>query len=40
MNHKQIEERVNAGVHFLVWVAVYGLAAFVVAMDLFVWRPF
>lgn len=39
MTDQQIEERVNAGVHLLVWVAVYAAALIVVFLDLFVWRP-
>lgn len=39
MTDQQIEERVNAGVHLLVWLAVYVSAIVVVFLDLFVWRP-
>lgn len=35
----KIKERVEGGVHLLVWLAVYGCAAVVVLLDMFVWRP-
>lgn len=35
----KIEERVRAGVHLLVWIAVYAAAVCVVLMDVLVWRP-
>lgn len=35
----KIKERVEGGVHLLVWLAVYGCAVVVVVMDLLWWRP-
>jgi len=32
------EQRVEGGVHLLVWVAIYGVAVVVVFMDIFFWR--
>lgn len=37
--YKRIVERADAGVHLLVWLAIYGVAVAVVMMDLLVWRP-
>lgn len=37
--YKRTEERVRAGVHLLVWIAVYAAAVCVVLMDVLVWRP-
>ena len=34
----KIEQRVEGGVHLLVWLAVYGIAVIVVFMDIFFWR--
>lgn len=35
----KVEQRVKSGVHFLVWMVVYGVAVAVVLIDLFIWRP-
>lgn len=35
----KVLQRVDSGVHLLVWLAVYGAAVAVVLMDLLVWRP-
>ena len=35
----KIKQRVEGGVHLLVWLAVYGAAVIVVLMDLLLWRP-
>jgi len=32
------EQRVEGGVHLLIWVAIYGVAVVVVFMDIFFWR--
>lgn len=34
----KVQKRVESGVHFLVWLAVYGIAVIVVFMDMFFWR--
>ena len=34
----KIKQRVEGGVHLLVWLAVYGAAVVVVFMDIFFWR--
>ena len=34
----KIEQRVEGGVHLLVWLAVYAAAVIVVFMDIFFWR--
>ena len=34
----KIRQRVEGGVHLLVWLAVYGAAVVVVFMDIFFWR--
>ena len=34
----KIKERVDGGMHLLVWLAVYGIAVVVVFMDVFFWR--
>ena len=36
--YQRIVERVDAGVHLLVWVAVYAAAVVVVCLDVFIWR--
>lgn len=36
---KRVQERIDGGVHLLVWLAVYGVAITVVLLDVFVWRP-
>ena len=33
------EERIEAGVHVLVWVLVYLCAVVVLLLDMLVWRP-
>lgn len=35
----KIEQRVEGGVHLLVWLAVYGAAVVVLLLDLLYWRP-
>ena len=35
----RVQKRIDSGVHFLVWLAVYGIAVAVVIIDLFIWRP-
>jgi hypothetical protein len=37
--YKHTIKRVDAGVSFLVWFAVYATAITVVLLDVFVWRP-
>ena len=37
--YKRTTERVEAGVSFLLWFAVYATAITVVLLDVFVWRP-
>ena len=32
------QQRIDGGVHLLVWLAVYGIAVIVVFMDIFFWR--
>lgn len=32
------EQKVEGGVHLLVWLAIYGVAVIVVVMDIFFWR--
>lgn len=34
----KIEQRVEGGVHLLVWLVVYAAAVIVVFMDIFFWR--
>ncbi len=37
--YRHTTQRVDAGVSFLVWFAVYATAITVVLLDVFVWRP-
>lgn len=35
----KVLQRVEGGVHLLVWLAVYGAAVIVLLLDLLYWRP-
>lgn len=37
--YTRVTKRVEAGVHLLVWVVLYGIAVVVLLLDLLVWRP-